>query len=71
MANKLDPKLLQGTIEHLYAWCLAEGLLDDQVDPAEVAKIVKRYEGMVESEPFPLLVVEPEFVEKRKSLVVS
>ena len=77
MANNLDPKRLESTIEHLEAWCLENGLLaeyDDgePVDPAEVLKIVKRYEGMVESDPCPVLVVdEPLLVERRKSLFIS
>lgn len=72
----VNPKLLQGTIEHLEAWCIESGLIDqyddgEVVDPAVVVEIVKRYQGVVESDPCPVLVVEPGFVEKRKQFVVS
>lgn len=75
MANQLDPNRLQGTIDHLYAWVLAQaaaGELLEPVDEAEVVAIVNQYEGMVEPEPFELVVAgEPFLVERRKQVVVS
>lgn len=69
----VNTKLLQGTIEHLEAWCIENGLIEEYddgepVDPAEVVEIVNRYQGVVESDPCPVLVVEDEslFVERRK-----
>lgn len=63
MANKLDPKRLESTIEHLEAWCIEQGLFDEVVDPEEVAQIVAQYEG--DAEPTPLELFET-FFERRK-----
>lgn len=64
-----NPDLLGIALAAVLRW--AE---ENDIEPSEkeVARIIGQYEGMVESEPFPVLVVEePLLVERRKQLVVS
>lgn len=77
MADHVNPKLLAPTLEHVEEWLLAQELMDaasgellKPVDEAAVVAIVEQYEGYADAEPFEV-VVEPVFVERRKSLQVS
>lgn len=64
-----NPELVGIALAAVLKWADENGI---EPTEAEVAQIIGQYEGMVESEPFPVLVVEePLLVERRKQLVVS